>query len=510
MKQLIMKYNFKLLGKISIFCAILLSSFLATQIQAQVYIEQSGADFSELDVTDYDKELILTTTTNVITKYVENANFLSATGQFSEEKYAEFLGLFTGGAKVYNDIAEKDGGNIDYAVYADNIYQYMQGTGVKFELSDIYLESVKYDSSGFYLVTLTMEKLMLNGLNDNNITVNYNNGKPYPLTMKIEMPDYDIEQGSILSILGEAKKVRLEREPMVSFDLTAHLGTLFKKNNTSYAGFGADKVYPTTYRAFGIESLYKTNINESKSLWFLIGLQANYNQYSIALNEFSARSIIGDSLNVQIGGKSYVENDEILVTKKEEASTLWTINKGDDFVERLNVISLEVPIGVGFNLASSYNYDFFMDVAVVPYYSVSSSGRFEGEDIEYFVIPTDSVNFPKPLVDYVIERKLDQYTITQNKFDKPTTASNHFSMSAMISPVFHYKFSYKMAFEIGANIKYHFLPNFKSGHLTGKKDQSFVNYLSDQETVYTSTLQHFHEKINLLSYGLKAGIIIRL
>lgn len=495
-----MKYCF-------LFVLLLLTS---TASFGQIYIEQSGADLTEIDVTEYDMDLIMKTTSETLTKYSETATFLSPTGQFSEEKYADFLGLFSGGAKVFNDLAEKDGDNIDYAVYADNIYQFMQGTGVKFELNDVYLEKMKYDSGGFYIVTLSMEKLMLNGLNDNNVTTNYNNGVPVPLEMKIEMPDYDITQATIISILGEGAKKKVERSSMITLDGIYYLGTVLKQQNNTYSGFDGSFDYPIGYNAYGVESIFKLSLNQSKTLWAIIGAQVNFHNFNVNLGGFNGESSFESGLQYDKGGKHFYENGSVDQGLQSETYTLLTVDEGSEFSESMTAIAVEVPLGISLNLKTTYDYDFFIDFAVVPGYIISGSGSFSSNNLRYFNIPVDTSIFPQDLVDYVVENEVEPFYNVDDNFDKATTISNNFTLGAMIAPNFHYKFNYRMALEIGANIQYNFLPFFKAGHKDGKEGQELVRYLSDEESVYTSTIQHYFTNVNVLRYGLKVGIVFKL
>jgi len=485
---------------------------------SQVYIEQSGADLTEIDVTEYDMDLIMTTTTETLTKYSETATFLSPTGQFSEEKYADFLGLFSGGAKVFNDLVEKDGDNIDYAVYADNVYQFMQGTGVKFELSDVYLEKMKYDSGGFYIVTLSMEKLMLNGLNDNNVTTNYNNGVPVPLEMKIEMPDYDITQATIISILGEGARKKVKKDLWISAGLMANLGHVFATNNGANTGFELNKYHDFSYNSYGLQSLVKLSLNQSKTIWGIIGVQALFHNYRIDFNNYYGQAITNIPISYEVGGKSYIEEtDNSGMFEKEVYNLTNAITYIDslgrqEIFEKVTTIALELPIGIGWQIASNYDYDFFIDFCVVPYYSISTNGNVNSNEFDVVALPI-SENLTDEVAQVILNAANQEEDLRYSRQfnNKPTTAVSAFSVGAMISPSFQYKFNYRMALEIAGNLHYNFLPLYETGHKSGENiQQELVEYLTDNESTYTSTIQHYFTNVNVLRYGLKVGIVFKL
>lgn len=512
MKAMI-KFNVNFMMRtLVVMCSFLM--FAAQYGSAQVFIEQSGADLSELDVTEYDKELIIKTMNTVVNAYANNATFLSESGQFSDEKYAEFLGMFSGGARIFNDVIKKDGGNVDYAVYADNIYQYMQGTGVKFELNDIYLDKIRYDSGGFYVVTLSMEKLMLNGLNSNNVPVNYSNGIPFPITMEIEMPDYDIEQGTIISILGEEKKMKVERASMITVDGFYSSGLVLKSNNTSFTGFEEDKEFPVSYNGYGVEALYKLSLDNDRKFWAVIGAQVGFHNYKVGLDNFDGSEKLDDKIQVGIGGDTYYKLKEI-VNEDKETITSFVVAPGTTFEEKLSVTAIEIPLGISYNMISTYDYDFSIDLTVNPYYSISSSGKLTSDgNVTTYKIPSDTLTFPTALVKELFEPQnaniLNQYyTGFNGELNEITGTSNQFSLGVMLAPNFHYKFNYRLALELGANIQYNFLPMFNGEHLSGKANQSLINYTKNEETVYTSTLQHYFKGVNLFRYGLKAGIVFK-
>ena len=102
---------------------------------AQLKIYEEGS-YIKAELNEEQKDEVMAATTKILNEYARVATFRDENDNFSDNSYTEFVSLFSGSAEVYDDLVKKDAQNINYASYADKVFQYMQGTGVKFELNE--------------------------------------------------------------------------------------------------------------------------------------------------------------------------------------------------------------------------------------------------------------------------------------------------------------------------------------------------------------------------------------
>ncbi len=481
--------------------------------QAQIKIYQDGS-YIKADITDEQKDEIMASATNIMNKYAKVASFLDDNMQFSDDAYSDFISIFSGSAEVFDDLAKKDAQNINYGTYADKVYEYMQGTGVKFELNEVYLDEIAYDSSGFYQVTVSFEKIMFNGLDKDNKFVNYpNNGRTINLKMVIEVPEYDLSAPSIISIKGEATKVKVESATMISTDLNFHLGNISK--TTSDLAVGFDGNIPVSYNSYGIDAVFRRSINNKKSIYILAGLSLNFNNFRTNLNEFTGGGSFSSAAGIraEIGGAGFTPTGTFT---EEDFPTVRTIlfEEVNTLSERLQVIDIYIPLGVSLRLVESYNYDIFLDVAAVPIYSISSSGRYTGE-LAFVQFPEDRSNFSEGFELYVLDQ-FDNGNVIEDYFgqsdfnEELVETGNKFSAAVQVTPLFHYKFNFNMALEAGLNVSYNFLPYFQNetNHLGERVELSGLPDISGAEN--PSVLQQNFKDIGVLRYGARIGLVFKL
>ena len=487
-----------------------LLSFLAIIIfsqggLAQIKVYEEGS-YIKVELKEEDKDEIMAATTKIINKYAQVATFRDDNNNFSDQSYAEFVGLFAGSAEVYDDLAKKNGGNINYATYADKVFQYLQGTGVKFELNNTYLDEITYDSSGFYKIQVSFEKIMFNGLNEDNELVNFpNNGKPVELTMTIEVPEYDLSQATILNILGEAKKIKTESASMISVDFNYHLGNVSKTESEIAPGFSSS--LPVGYNSYGVDVIYRRSLNSKKSLYLLAGASLGFHNFSSDLSSFEGG---GKSLVSALVGPSDTP-DPFAVP-----ANISTFDSPDNSLsESLTAIDVQVPIGVSLRVVEKYNWDIFVDIAVVPTFIISSSGRYGGQT-KFIKIPESKDwddSFEEELLKRLAEgNEIPEYIGVQDGFDNELAqVANNFSAAAQISPVLHYKFNFRMALEAGFNVSYGFLPYFQNetNHL-GSEPSQLLNITEVTGAENPSILQNNYKNVSILRYGARIGIVFRL
>ena len=498
-----MKYNYILKTLLSL----ILFVVFTLQVKAQLTIYQEGS-YVKAEITEEQKDEIMESTTKILNKYAELATFRDDNNNFSEEAYAKFVGLFAGSAEVYNDLAKKNGGNINYATYADRVFEYLQGTGVKYELNNTYLDEISYDSSGFYLITVSFEKIMFNGLDDENQVVNFpNSGRPVLLKMMVEVPEYDLTQATILNILGEAAKIKTESASMVSADVNYHLGSVLKTASLIAPGF--DATLPVTYSSYGVDLAYRKSLNQKKSLFLLAGASLGFHGFKSNLADFEGA---GTSLvNIKTGPNDIPEAGTVSAKRSTFPSS------DNDLEETLNVIDVQFPLGISLRIVEKYNWDIFVDVAVVPTYSLSSSGRYSG-GIRYIQLPADETKFDAKFEAKVIELAsgdnpifIDDYFGTTNFDNELVQTASNFSASAQISPVIHYKFNFRLAVEAGLNVNYGFLPYFKNetNHL-GTEPSELLNITEVAGAENPSILQNNFKNVSIFRYGAKIGLVFKL
>ena len=479
--------------------------------QAQIRIYEEGS-YVKAEITPEDKDVIMQTATRVLNDYVRVASFMNSDGEFSDDSYAEFVGLFSGSAEVYDDLAKKNGGNINYSSYADKVFQYMQGTGVRFELNETYLDEIVYDSSGFYQVFLSFQKIMFNGLDDDMEIVNFpNNGKVNELKMGIEIPSYDLTYGSIMSILGESKKVKVESANMISVDLNYHLGNVSKTASLLTPGWSND--LPVSYNSYGVDVVYRRSMNSKKSIYLLAGASAGFHNFTSDLSEISAEGKA--AISSKIGGAGInpdgVPRDASYIAIQQIVSGVDENN----LIENLQVIDIQVPLGISLRLVETYNWDIFMDVAVVPTYSIASSGRYSG-NLKYIKLPEDQTHFSEKFIEDIKAKAAagfdnPAYYGTVSFDEELVQTASNFSAAAQVTPLFHYKFNFKMAFELGLNVSYGFLPYFKNetNHL-GTEQSRILEIVDKSGAENPSLLQNNYKDVGILRYGARAGIVFKL
>ncbi len=482
--------------------------FLLTGIlgQAQIKVYTEGS-YIKAEITEEQKEELMQSCTDLINQYATVATFRDDNNQFSDDSYTEFVSLFSGSAEVYDDLSKKDAQNINYASYADKVFQYMQGTGVKFELNETYLDEITYDSSGFYIVQISFEKIMYNGLDENNSIVSYpNNGKAVDLKMKIEVPEYDLSAASIVGVLGEAAKVKVESASMISADFNYHLGNISKTATNLSPGWSDN--LPVAYNSYGVDVVYRRSLNNKKSLYLLAGISASFNNFTSMINNY--RGEFPSILNIDNGGNGVAADGT--PQPGTQASILKISERGENsLVEQLQVIDIQIPLGVSLRILEAYNYDLFLDIAGVPTYIINSSGQYEG-NLSLENLPVDRSDFSELFVENIFDNfGNNSYTSVENYDEELVETASNFSAAVQVTPLFHYKFNFNMALELGLNVSYNFLPYFQNetNHL-GPERVELAELTAISGAQNPSILQNNYRNVGILRYGARIGIVFKL
>lgn len=149
---------------------------------------------------------ILETIAYVITTYDSSGCFWdSKNHQFDNQKYLEFIGLFAGQATILNDV-EWTFEDMPYSEYLQMIFENFQESGVRFKISNPVINKIDIDETGFYVVDLSIEKRMYSGIDANGNPLLLKKGRKIKLDMRIDLPDYLIQDARIQYIKLKQRK----------------------------------------------------------------------------------------------------------------------------------------------------------------------------------------------------------------------------------------------------------------------------------------------------------------
>lgn len=152
------------------------------------------------------KASIIEVVSVTINRYKESGNFWNEDfGQFDNDKYLEFVKLFSGNAEVVDDLSFNEE-ILPYHRYAEKIFDNLQELGVPFDLEDIIINRIDIDEGGYYVVDLNASKRLFSGLNQNGNPVKLKKGRKIKLNMRIDLPDYLLTDARIQYIKMQTPK----------------------------------------------------------------------------------------------------------------------------------------------------------------------------------------------------------------------------------------------------------------------------------------------------------------
>lgn len=482
--------------------------------QKTVNLITDGAAISA-DINEETKSEILEAVRDVLNRYYNIASFWDENAEaFDEEKYTEFVSLFSGSARVYEDIADKPT-NIEYNVYANNVFQYLQDEGVQFLLENVYLNSVEVDESGFYVADLDMDKVVYVALDDKNFPVKSIDGKRYTLNVKIDMPNYDVTEAKIQAITGEEAAKRIKTAGYLSGNFFYGLGS-FVEGEANTIGESFNGLTSRSASTLGFQLLYRKALGAEEKLWFHIGAGAQQHSLSSGYDLFDNSGVPGEETSRSAFEGAFM-NAEIpvpyVMENGEELKGNVTISGIEDSSEDIDVITVDVPIGITYRVSKTFKSRVFVDLSIVPSYSISTSGRSVGKP-EGVIIP-DSDHFPS--VEAIRaqadgEERLANYAFGDEDFeylDNDISAANNFGLGIQLSPTYMYDIDFLYGVEIGFNLWYNVLSllgnnNSSNGYLKseyaresfGSKTSILEDYFDGVSPFYASFKIGFHYKIN--------------
>jgi len=481
--------------------------------QKTVNLITDGAAMS----AELDEELkgeILASVKDILNRYYNIGSFWDENAEaFDEEKYTEFISLFSGSARVYEDIADEPT-NIEYSTYANNVFQYLQEEGVQFLLENVYLNSIEVDEGGFYVANLDMDKIVFVGLDKDNFPVKFGDGKRYTLNVKIDMPNYDVKEAKIQAITGEETAKRVKTAGYLSGNFHYGLGS-FVEGDANTIGQSFNGLTSKSANTLGFQLLYRKALNPGEKIWFHIGVGGQQHTLSSGYENFDNSGLPGEqtSRSAFIGAFMNGENPSPYVTENgEELKGNVTISQIDESSEILDVITIDVPIGISIRVNRTFKSRAFIDLSIVPSYSISSSGSTIGKP-EGVIIP-DSEHFPS--VEAILaqddgQERLENYTFGDEDFqyvDNDISVANNFGLGVQLSPTYKYDINFKYGIEVGVNLWYNVLS------LLGSNDSS-DGYLKSQYAnqsfgTKTSILEDYHNGVSPYYASLKVGFFYKI
>lgn len=484
-------------------------SISAVDAQKEINVINDGAAIGA-GVDEATKSQIEDVVQELINKYYNIASFWDeVSDSFDEDKYTEFISLFSSSARVYDDIADEPT-NIDYSSYSNNVFEYMQEEGVQFDLENAYLNSIDKDDSGFYVAELDIDKIVYVGLDKNNFPVKFGDGKRYTLNVRIDMPDYDITSAKIEAIKGEETAKRVATASYLAANFHYGLGayTLGTANEIG-ASFG-DVTGGAS--VLGFQLLFRKALSTKENLWFHIGAGAQQHTLSTAYPDFNNSTLPGEKRSRSPYLDAIVNGEPPQPYLEEDSEILFgnvTINSITDALEKVNIITVDVPIGVTMRLNRTFSSRVFLDLSVVPSFSLSSNGVSSGTATGE-IIP-DSKHFPT--IEEISasaggDDRLSNYRFSGQYSDGDLALENNFGLGIQLSPTYQYDISFNYGIEIGVNLWYNVMSLTKYTNSTdGYLSADFANGSFGTKT---SILEDYFDGVNPFYASLKVGFFYKL
>jgi len=279
-------------------------------------------------------------------------------GTFDEEKGREFLQLFQGSDKVYNDLAGLEGEQVSPAYYRDKVGLNMANTGVQFRIGYPYIENIR-KVDGYIVAKVLFTKTMLNGLDDRNRIIMYPLKKAPRLPLSVEMKLMDDGAGGYQSSIYAIRSnhVRVRKETTGRYlDLSAGGISGLSLNTTLARPWEGLTAPDGRYVAGHFEVQKAGHFGNSDRLYWIAGLGIRRGILTTSLPEGLTDETEYDSRT--INGVSYgVTNWEItqLHPGSEVVMEHWTGY---------------VPVGVRYQLRPGLQTEWLLDAQILAGYSI--------------------------------------------------------------------------------------------------------------------------------------------
>ncbi len=166
------------------------------------------------------KNEIINSVQNRMEEYESAATFWNENIEtFDDQKFADFMTLFSDNAKVYNDIYLSSE-PLSHPHYAAIAFELLHDKGVPFKIDEWEIVRIDIDETGFFIAEIEVSKKMYVGINSLGRVHKIPNGRTVPLVIKMDMPNYLISNAQITEICPPSKKGLLEA-----------IGELFDRKN---------------------------------------------------------------------------------------------------------------------------------------------------------------------------------------------------------------------------------------------------------------------------------------
>jgi len=480
--------------------------------QKTVNLITDGAAISA-EVDEQTKNDIIDVVQEILNKYYNVASFWDENAEaFDEEKYTQFIGMFSGSARVYEDISDEPT-NIEYNVYANNVYQYMQEEGVQFLLENVYLNSIE-KTEGFYVADLDMDKIVYVGLDKENFPVKFMDGKRFTLNVKIDMPDYDVKDAKVQAITGEEAAKRVKTPGYLSGNFHYGLGS-YVEGPVNSLGQSFGELTSKSASTLGFQLIFRKALNPAEKIWFHLGVGGqqhtlktgydNFNNAGLDGSDKSQSDFIGAFMNGSTPSPYIIENGSPLQGNV-------TIDRINDSEEVLNVIAVDVPIGVTMRLNKTYKSRIFLDLSVVPSYSVFSSGSTKGSPEGVFIPNSDHFPSIEEIQNSISgDERLEEYRFGDDDFryeDNDLSVANSFNLGIQLSPTYMYDISFNYGIEVGFNLWYNVLS--LAGSNNSQRGYLSADFANNSFATKTSILEDYFEGVSPFYGSVKLGFFYKI
>ena len=495
-------------------CCIICLSIINLQGQRTIPVINDGAAIGA-GVDEATKNQILEVVQELMNKYYNIAGFWDEVNEsFDEDKYTEFISIFSSSARVFDDTSD-DPSNIDYSLYANNVYQYLQDDGVQFDLENCYLNSIDLDDSGFYVAVLDIDKIVYVGLDKNNFPIKLGDGKRYALNVRIDMPSYDVTEARIEFIKGEEAAKRVATPTYISGNFHYGLGG-YIAGTPNAIGESFGDLTETSASVLGFQFLLRKALSAKENMWFHIGAGVQQHSLSTGFNNFDNASLTADQRSRAPFDGALMNGPMPSAYTTEDGAPLQgnlTINSINSAVEDLEILTIDVPIGITMRLNKTYSSRVFLDVSVVPSYNFMSSAISKGSPVGVEI--PDSKHFPSiAAIEAQADgaERLSEYTFSgeQKQFtDNGITGAPKFGLGVQLSPTYQYDFDFRYGIEVGINLWYNVLSITESNNSSnGYLKEDYLTNKSFQTT--TSLLEDYFSGVNPYYASLKVGFFYKL
>jgi hypothetical protein len=401
----------------------------------------------------------------------------------SAESLDKFNAMFNLSAEILNEFAETPV-MINSSNYATRVYEKFPRQGVKSELTSASLTEIRYDSAGYYVAIVLIEKKVYNLIKSKNkAAVLTKSGRCF-----IEYIRFDVSEKS--------DRVRIQQ-------ITGELNPSCPSSNEKEIWIGPELIAGTgnvvfTPRAFlGNSSLTQYYKDFSLEAGTLIGAGGRI-QYPIANNNkiyFTAGlSYVRSTIQATLDTLHFrFPNSDIDKDLYEHDASL------SDIREKITISGLEFAPGLGAQMFSNTRISVTTDLQFL-FRSATTQGELTGNGAyKGIYAPLDWVAYGPEFTD-------DYGFYNYQSYGLPVKYGRKFSYGFRISPSIQFKTSDNMA--IRAGIEYDALLN--SPFETTSDASHILRFTGKQERENEGLGYNYTEKVRYSSFNIRVGILYKI